>query len=93
MLDTSLARPRWLLHYFRQRKYYMMKLKSFTFGRLTDIKTLEASLSKDNVLTHFGSMPEDKWKIKVLNFVLIRNILKLQFFFRSLIQMRTDAAF
>ena len=38
------------------------------------------------------SIPNEKKKLELLSFVLLRNLIRLQNFFRSLLKMKHDAA-
>jgi hypothetical protein len=85
--------PRWWPIFQKVNKHYLVKLCAFTSGTPLPNTELQSSLSMDHVFKHLWSLKiDDDRKRRILSFILIRNLLKLQSFFRSILKMRNDAA-
>lgn len=86
-------KPKWFYSYSKNKKQFALKLKSFTFGPPLKMRELQSSLSIDNCIKFYWHIKDEPFQQKILSFVMIRNIIKLQIFLRAILKMRHDAAF
>lgn len=85
-------KPRWFTHYVKGSKgfrSYMMR-RHMLVGCL-ELAQMQEILNK-NVLKDFWQVKDDDRQTKVLNLILIRNVLRLQYLWRAVSKMRHDAA-
>ena len=72
-------------------KIYKLGPNINNFSYTTEGNILK-TLNHENVIKHFWQVKDDERQKRVLTFVLIRNLLRIQNFFRSISKMRNDAA-
>jgi hypothetical protein len=72
--------------------YFPLKLKSFTFGAPIPLARVQSCLNFDHALRPYWLIEDETKKLKVLTFVVIRNVIKLQIFTRAILKMREEAA-
>lgn len=89
---SSIRVPRWFGHFEKQYVYFPLKLRSFTYGCTIPIKEVERIMNREYLLQNFWPIQDEEKKKKVLTFVVIRNIVKMQIFVRAILKMRSDAA-
>jgi len=68
------------------------KIRRHTYLRTLQIYDLQKYLSVENVIKHFWQVKDDERQKRVLTFVLIRNLIRIQNFFRAISKMRNEAA-
>lgn len=84
--------PKWYPHYEKQFNFFPLKLRSFTYGKPLELKEIQAVMNTDYLLHNFWCIEEDELKQKVLTFVIIKNVIKIQIFLRAILRMRNEAA-
>jgi hypothetical protein len=90
--QMSVRVPKWFVHFEKQYVFFPLKLRSFTYGIQIPLKEVERIMNREYLLQNFWSIQDEERKKKVLTFVVIRNIVKLQIFVRAILKMRSDAA-
>ena len=72
--------------------YFPLKLRSFTFGKILEMHEIYRILNNEYIQRNFDNITDLDVKAKVLTFIIIRQSIKLQIFFRALQKMRIEAA-
>jgi len=85
-------RPKWFGHYLKFSRNFTYKIKSLTQDNILQLTELQSSMNMDFILKYFWQIQDDMRQRKVLTFVLIRNLLKIQNFWRAIKRMRNEAA-
>lgn len=93
LFDMQNNRPRWYGHFIKYSRNFTFKLRVYTLGKSLTLTELQGVMSMDNVLKHFWQVQDDMRQRKVLSFILMRSLLRLQYFFKAIKRMRTEAAF
>ena len=90
--DPNVRAPKWLIHYETQNMYFPLKLRSFTFGKILEMHEIYRILNNDYIKHNFDGVADQRDKARVCTFVIIRQSIKLQIFFRALQKMRSESA-
>lgn len=85
-------KPRWFGHYHKENRLLVRKLKAFQWGSPIAVSELQSSLSMKNVHDQLHQVQDEDRKHSLLQFILLRNLLRLQSLGRAVIKMRNDAA-
>ena len=92
LFDMQHNRPRWFGHYLKYSRNFTYKIRTLTNENILQLTELQSSLNMDFILKYFWQLQDDLRQRKILTFVLIRNLLKIQCFWRAIKRMRNEAA-
>lgn len=93
LFDLQNNRPKWFGHYLKYSRNFTYKVRMLTVNNILQLTELQSSLNMDFILKYFWQVKDDYRQRKVLTFVLVRNLLKIQNFWRAIRRMRNEAAY
>jgi hypothetical protein len=82
-------KPKWYPMYFKQNRSLMPKVRAFGYDPIP-IANIQGSVNMNLIMKL--SVPDDRKKLELLSFVLLRNLIRLQNFTRAVLKMKHDAA-
>jgi len=85
-------KPKWFGQYIKENRCLVQKLKAFQWGSPISLSELQNSLSMKNVHDQLHQVQDEEQKQIILQFILLRNLLRLQNFGKAVIKMKNDAA-
>lgn len=85
-------KPKWFPVWYKLNKSLVQKIRAFSYGGQIQLSTIQSSMSLKLTMRLTQGTSCEKLRLQTLSFSLLRNLLRIQNFCRSILKMKNDAA-